>query len=226
MGSRIQALIERPLRAAVIVALAAALGTIAAVLGAGPHQVSAAVPAAAASPGWHLDPSRASDADSSGTVADSQVPPQVQFPVGGAAMQLAEQIAVQHWGWAPCGGNVSINWTTLDPSLNALSTWWNPIAAYGNPQANADCQIALNESQSFDWPMFCTILVHEFGHLTGHQHVADPSDVMYPTYVQPIAQCQTASAASSTASAPKAAKHVRHRHKRRARVAARHRRKA
>jgi hypothetical protein len=84
---------------------------------------------------------------------------------------------------------VAISWASLDPSINATSTWWNPSDAYANPQENNNCQVQFNTNQAFDWQMFCTVFVHEFGHLTGHPHVNDQNSVMYPIYVQPIGQC-------------------------------------
>ena len=135
----------------------------------------------------HAKPARlrASIADANG-IATS---PAQQFAVGGAAMNTARQIANAYWGFDPCGGTVAISWASLDPSINATSTWWNPSDAYANPQQNNNCQVEFNTNQSFDWQMFCTVFVHEFGHLTGHPHNNDQSNVMYPIYVQPIGQC-------------------------------------
>jgi hypothetical protein len=128
---------------------------------------------------------RASIADANG-IATS---PAQQFAVGGAAMNVARQIADAYWGYDPCGSQVAISWASLDPSINATSTWWNPTDAYADPQQNNNCQVEFNTNQQFDWQMFCTVFVHEFGHLTGHPHVSDQSNVMYPIYVQPIGQC-------------------------------------
>jgi hypothetical protein len=134
----------------------------------------------------HAKPAlRASIADANG-IATS---PAQQFAVGGVAMNTARQIADAYWGFDPCSGQVAISWASLDPSINATSTWWNPSDAYANPQENNNCQVQFNTNQAFDWQMFCTVFVHEFGHLTGHPHVNDQNSVMYPIYVQPIGQC-------------------------------------
>jgi hypothetical protein len=113
----------------------------------------------------------------------------VRFAVDSPAMIQAELIATKYWGASPCGGAVSVSWTDLDPSINGSSTWWNPVSAYGNAGANSQCKITLNQVQDFDWPMFCTVIVHEVGHLLGQQHTTDPASVMYPVYVSPIPQC-------------------------------------
>ncbi len=125
-----------------------------------------------------------------------------QFPITGIDVQDAVQVAIGFWGWAPCGGNVTIQWGKLSPTINAVSTWWNPVAAYGNAQANSDCDVTLNTAQAYTWPMLCTVITHEYGHLTGHQHVPDPSNVMYPVYVQPISQCQTPDPSGAPAQQP------------------------
>ncbi len=151
-----------------------------------------------------------SAADSAAASAQSNV---VEFAVNSAAMVRAELIAVEYWNSSPCGGAVSVSWAPLDPSINATSDWWNPSEAYGNPAANSNCTITFNQVEAFDWPMFCTVMVHEIGHLTGHQHVTDDTSVMYPVYVAPIPQCTgtapgaapaspaTATAATATAAA-------------------------
>jgi hypothetical protein len=127
----------------------------------------------------------ASIADANGLATS----PGQQFAVGGAAMTVARQIANGYWGYDPCGSQVAISWASLDPSINATSTWWNPTDAYADPQENNNCQVQFNTNQAFDWQMFCTVFVHEFGHLTGHPHINDQNNVMYPIYVQPIQQC-------------------------------------
>lgn len=140
-----------------------------------------------------------SAADSAGASATSNL---VRFAVDSPAMVQAELIAVKYWNTSPCGGVVSVSWAPLDPSINAASTWWNPVAAYGNASANSQCKITLNQVQDFDWPMFCTVMVHEIGHLVGQQHSTDQTSVMYPVYVAPIPECTGAPTGTSTAPAP------------------------
>lgn len=153
-----------------------------------------------------------------------------QFAVGSQILSDAETIAINHWGEMPCSGQVNFVWETLDSTINGVASWWNPVAAYGNSAANADCSISMNLAEDYSWPMLCTVVTHEFGHLLGHDHVTDPKDVMYPVYDGPIAAClappigvprpATATAlrhsVKASAASHKAAKHKRHpaKHKR------------
>ncbi|HEX3872688.1 MAG TPA: matrixin family metalloprotease [Solirubrobacteraceae bacterium] len=155
-----------------------------------------------------------------------------QFAVGSVALSDAETIAIHYWGGLPCNGNVDVSWQTLDPSVNGVASWWNPVAAYGNASANGNCSISMNLVQDYSWPMLCTVVTHEIGHLTGHDHVTDQTNVMYPVYVGPIAQClappigvpEPATAAAATASTSpttvkaKAASHKKASHKHRKRT--------
>src|SRR4051812_19911601 len=115
--------------------------------------------------------------------------PEVAFAVGSAPQQLAVQLAKAHWGTNPCGGNVTVVWEALDPDINAQSTWTNPRSAYDNPDLNTDCRVTFNPVASFDWPKFCTVTVHEYGHLSGRPHVPDPNDVMSAYYNKPVPEC-------------------------------------
>src|SRR5580765_8543039 len=112
-----------------------------------------------------------------------------------AAVARAQSIARAYWGVDPCGGAVGVSWAALGPDTNASSTWENPVGAYDDPAENADCEIVFNSAQDWDWPRFCTVLVHEYGHLSGHPHSSDRGDVMYPYYQQPVAPCDLAPAA-------------------------------
>jgi hypothetical protein len=128
--------------------------------------------------------------------------PDQQFAVSGAAMTAAEGIAKAYWGGADaCGGAVDVQWTDLPADTNAVSTWSNPSSAYDNPTENSDCHVSFNRLLGFDWPRFCTVLVHEFGHLTGHAHSPDPNNVMTAIYNGPVAVCATAPDPTATPAA-------------------------
>lgn len=114
-----------------------------------------------------------------------------RFPVAGRAIATAQSIARAHWGLDACGGQVALSWADLSADLNGDSTWSNPTAdgVYDDPSANYACAVRLNANRDFGWPELCTVVVHEYGHLTGHRHRDDPDDVMAPRYRGPVAEC-------------------------------------
>ena len=127
----------------------------------------------------------------------SATTPAQQWPVNGPAMRQARQIAVQHWGMNPCNGEVAITWSKLAADENATSTWVNPFHDYGDPKGNSLCSVAFNISQDWDWPKFCTVFVHEFGHLAGNPHSDDPNDVMFAYYTgKNVPACEAVSPAA------------------------------
>ena len=125
--------------------------------------------------------------------------PAADYAPGSPAAQTAADIAAAYWGQAPCSGQVEVAWSALDGDVNASSSWENPVGPYDDPAENSACRIVFNATSDWDWPKFCTVLVHEYGHLTGHPHSDDRSDVMYPYYQQPVGQC------APSAPAPRAA---------------------
>lgn len=186
-AARLQGPLRRTKRLAGAIALSACLaGAV------------AAAPGAAAAGAGHAA------ADAAGVAAAAASSDLSQFAVDSPAMVKAELIAVEYWNVSPCGGQVGVSWASLDPSINATSNWWNPVEAYGNAGANSRCTITFNQVQKFDWPMFCTVMVHEIGHLNGHQHVTDQASVMYPIYVKPIPQCQGTATGGQVAQAAQA----------------------
>ena len=129
-------------------------------------------------------------------------------PAGAAELALDEasaaaaaDVAKSYWQATPCAGQVAITWTPLAPTTNATSSWANPIGAYDAPEQNSACAIDFNSALDWDWTRYCSILVHEYGHLVGHPHGSDTGDVMYPYYLKPVAQCEAA-AAGQPATAP------------------------
>jgi hypothetical protein len=118
--------------------------------------------------------------------------PENVFTIGSPAEQLAIQIAESTWNTDPCGGQVTVTWGALGADVNAQSSWTNPQSAYDAPQLNGDCSVTFNPSADFDWAKFCTVMVHEYGHLSGKPHSPDPNDVMNAYYTVPIQACVNA----------------------------------
>jgi hypothetical protein len=115
--------------------------------------------------------------------------PAVRWPAGGPALRTALAMGGEHWGMSPCDGRVAMTWTGLDAGVNAQSSWANDVDPYLQPSSNTDCEIALSTGTEWDWVKLCSIVVHEVGHLTGHDHVDDPDDIMFYAYVEPAPEC-------------------------------------
>ncbi len=134
-------------------------------------------------------------------VASSAVAgPAARFAVGSSALEQAERIARDHWGTDACGGSVALRWVRQDADINALSTWTTASPdPYADPSDNRDCSIALNPAAHFDWPKLCTVIVHEYGHLTGHDHDRRPGRLMSEVYTTPLEQCAAPTARRAVA---------------------------
>jgi hypothetical protein len=116
-----------------------------------------------------------------------------RFAIGSPSVQKAQTLAVAHWGWAPCGGQVSIVWRRQAGDINAMSVWTTAgTDPYADPADNQDCVIELNPVASWSWPKLCTVIVHEYGHLTGHDHDPRTGRLMSPLYTTPLPECATA----------------------------------
>jgi hypothetical protein len=125
---------------------------------------------------------------------------QQRWPTDGPAFQTARQVAVEHWGMEPCAGDVEVAWGKLAADQNAAATWMNQFRDYGDPAHNTDCAVLFNTAQDWDWPKLCTIFVHEFGHLAGYAHSADPDDVMFADYLgRNLPECESVSPAGARA---------------------------
>jgi hypothetical protein len=133
------------------------------------------------------------------------VPAATRFAVGSPAMQFALEIAQANWGMNACSGQVTIEWGIDEANINARSYWANPLSSYDNPAQNIQCRIVFNSAMTFSWAKFCTVLVHEYGHLTGHPHTVDGPDVMSPIYRAPLPACATADPSEPPAPAPTSA---------------------
>ncbi|MCW2506070.1 MAG: hypothetical protein JWO79_4354 [Actinomycetia bacterium] len=131
--------------------------------------------------------------------------PATDYAGGTELTQRAQDIARSVWAADPCAGEVTISWMALSPTVNATSTWSNPVGQYDAPAQNTVCAIAFNTAVSWDWVRFCSILVHEYGHLTGHPHDDDPASIMSAFYTRPVDQCAAAAPVAAPAATVAAA---------------------
>ena len=129
----------------------------------------------------------------------SAATPAAQWPAGGPAMQTAYDTAVRHWGATPCAGKVDFAWTAMDASFNAVSDWLATDPA--NAATFLQCRISFNPNAEWDAAKFCTVMVHEVGHLLGHDHDHDHGHLMSEYYTTPLGAC-TGSTWSTAAPAP------------------------
>jgi hypothetical protein len=89
----------------------------------------------------------------------------------------AYTLATRYWGTSPCHNEVrfvyaphenewDVMWAEPDTcTIGINSLYWEP-----NP----------HEWAVEMWPTFAVTMIHEVGHLLGHEHSTDPLDVMYP----------------------------------------------
>lgn len=114
----------------------------------------------------------------------------MSFPVHASALRAAESAAIEYWHGDPCSGRVTVRYghpreTVLGRPVSA----WTSATTTSTTNVYTDCVVTLDNSQwwaseeAVDFPAFCGLMVHEFGHLFGHwddpQH--DPrTSVKYP----------------------------------------------
>jgi hypothetical protein len=119
--------------------------------------------------------------------ADDAEPPPIPVPAADALMTTAHSLGVARWGSDACGGQVAMSWSHMGAGINARSQWMS--IDINDASTYSDCSITYNLDVDWDWPKLCTVVEHELGHLTGHDHVDDPHDVMSPYYVFPSPEC-------------------------------------
>jgi hypothetical protein len=128
------------------------------------------------------------------------IPPAVPVPAADALMTTAHSLAVARWGMEPCGGQVTVAWAHMGAGINARSQWMSTDVH--DPATYSDCSISYNLDVDWDWPKICTVVEHELGHLSGHDHVNDPHDVMSPYYVYPSPECAAGQPAGAPVATP------------------------
>jgi hypothetical protein len=110
---------------------------------------------------------------------------------------LATTLAKRYWGATPCAGQIAVQTDQpLPTGMEATTDGWVTFESSLGPndlQAPAStytaCTISLAHWQwptrvemAGDWNMFCLTVVHEMGHLLGHQHSLTPGSVMAPVF--------------------------------------------
>jgi len=105
-------------------------------------------------------------------------------PMHGDWVSLAESAAKDYWTHRPGG-----NWTdACDPgSVTVFSSAIKKRETYGQAVING-CRsfkhpflVVYPAAEDVGWLYFCSIVVHEYGHLLGHKHDRKHrSDIMYP----------------------------------------------
>ena len=130
-------------------------------------------------------------------LADDGDPPAIPVPAADSLMATAHSLAVARWAAEPCGGQVAMTWTHMGEGINARSQWMS--IDVDDPSTYSECSITYNLDVDWDWPKLCTVVEHELGHLSGHDHVNDPHDVMSPYYVFAAPECALPKSRQATA---------------------------
>jgi hypothetical protein len=105
-------------------------------------------------------------------------------------MTLAQDAAVAYWGGQPCGGQVAIAYA---PSSQAPTNDTGGVAVAQLWAWASTCLVTFNSdafslhTQVADFPEFCALVVHEYGHLFGHPDQASdpPASITYP-FIGPL----------------------------------------
>lgn len=111
------------------------------------------------------------------------------------ALSLAQQAAAAYWHAKPCGGQVAIRYApaTAMPTndTGGIGTGPGPLSAWtgwiGPLADETDCVVTWNEGefsparQAHRFPVFCALMVHEYGHFFGNEDTeTDPDSINYP----------------------------------------------
>lgn len=132
-------------------------------------------------------------------------PTTAQASRASVATARALRVAAATFG-APCGGTpVELTWG--DPHRwvgdGGHGGWAAWTGADGRPQGEGStslrthCRVRVDAALALEWrrhgwrewALYCTVIVHEVGHLTGHEHSENPYDVMAATMSVSAPQC-------------------------------------
>lgn len=110
------------------------------------------------------------------------------------ALDYAYELANEHWAGPPEGCQ-SIDFEIVaNGSLpDADDEGWATIPPGDGEQVPCVLYIIRRLAQPDFFPRACAVMRHEDGHLHGHEHVLDPSDIMFESITFIPSQCMTAS---------------------------------
>lgn len=102
-------------------------------------------------------------------------------PTPREALSVALQKSHELWGIEPCKGHYRVETNVpLPEGLGGEAEWESPTGVnnYTSPPNTwTNCIMYLSPENTFlpinglsDWPMECIVVMHEYGHLTGHTH--------------------------------------------------------
>jgi hypothetical protein len=112
-----------------------------------------------------------------------------------SALQEARAAAIQYWHRDPCGGDVTIAYSSRPPAGDntdgvriGLLWAWTSAATTTTDDVYTDCVVTINSlrwtpaSEASGFAPFCGLLVHEYGHLMGHwdRGSDSPFSITYP----------------------------------------------
>jgi hypothetical protein len=86
--------------------------------------------------------------------------------------------AQQFWGQAACGNNIKIVTKQLGGQTGGLARTGTITLPTGEVRI-VSCKITMDRRR-WSETRYCAVLIHEYGHLLGHGHSSNPSDIMYP----------------------------------------------
>jgi hypothetical protein len=114
----------------------------------------------------------------------------------GVERRVVDAFAVARDVWGPVceDRGITVRWVTFDPKSRLGQRYRTWARTFG-----PDCLVEFNRtihddpswrSKVYSWPWFCTLVVHEYGHLIGRNHSTNPASVMYPVIQRVFPACR------------------------------------
>jgi hypothetical protein len=88
------------------------------------------------------------------------------------------QRAQQYWGKQACNGSILVTKGNL-PGDQAGLAQYDKLTLPTGQVIQQNCHITV-DTRHFPNRVYCGIIIHEYGHLLGHDHVDNPRSIMYP----------------------------------------------